>query len=610
MSSKKWFIVFLTSFLIIICGYALFNIIVDPFGLFGDAVFSWYSYDMTRNPRVAKIEYLDRNYKNYDSYVIGCSSTSSMPVEAFNKYFGGSFYNLFMYGADMYDVEKTCEYAIKNYNVKNLFVNVFISNATNYNEGEDKLEEQLHAKVNGNDVGDFYTKYMFLSPEYATDKISSKLEDTYLAQAFDVFNEKTGEYDKKRRDAEPIRSLADYYEAYPEFKNYPYNEISMDEMENALDSVKRIKQLCQENDVNVQFFSTAVYSEHLKCFPKEKVEEFFTKLSEITPFWSFVSNSITDEPRFFYDSTHLRNALGTMAVAKMAGANDIYIPEDFGMYVTNENIDKMLETLWVTDPDTSEYVTRVPVLVYHSIVDKSSQYTEVSKKEFNKQMLAIKLAGFNTVTIDDLINYVEKGTELPKNPICITFDDGYLDNYENAYPILKKYNMKATIFAIGSSIGNEGKYKDTEYESTPHFTYEQAKEMIDSGLISIQSHTYDMHQWSEFESNSNNVRESVVQLEGENEEKYIKALRLDAQKMSEELETNLGVEVKALAYPTGAYSELSSAILKEEGIKVTFSVEEGVNEIVKGLPQSLYALKRFGMYEGVNLLDLLGKVRR
>ena len=114
MSSKKWVIAFIVSFVVIICGYAVFNILVDPFGLFGDAIFSWYSYDMTKNPRVAKIAYLDKNHEKYDSYILGCSATSSLPVESFNKYFGGKFYNLFTYGADMNDVEKTCEYIIDN----------------------------------------------------------------------------------------------------------------------------------------------------------------------------------------------------------------------------------------------------------------------------------------------------------------------------------------------------------------------------------------------------------------------------------------------------------------------------------------------------------------
>ena len=376
-----------------------------------------------------------------------------------------------------------------------------------------------------------------------------------------------------------------------------------------MESIKRIKKLCEENKVNVQFLSTPVYSEHLKCFDKERVKEYYTKLAEITPFWSFVSSSINDEPRFFYDSTHFRNAMGPMIVAKMAGATDVWMPDDFGIYVTNKNVEKMFENLWQIDSDNSEYVSKVPILIYHSVVEKVEKYTEVSIKEFNKHMLAIRLAGFNTITVEDLINYVEKGVDLPKNPICITFDDGYLDNYENAFPILQKYNMKATIFVIGSSVGNEGKYKDTENISTPHFTYEQAKEMIDSGLISIQSHTYDMHQWASFEKEPDALRENILKLNEEEETQYINNLRIDTQKMKEEIKSNLGFEPVAVAYPGGYYDILSGALLVQEGIKATFSIEEGINEVIKGLPQSLYALKRFNMYENINLVELLKRAR-
>lgn len=609
MSSKKWVITFIITFLLIIGGYAAFNILVDPFGLFGDVIYDWYSYDMTINPRAAKIGYLDKNHKNYDSYIIGCSSTSSFPVEALNKYFGGKFYNLFMYGADMLDVEQTCEYIIKNYDVKNLIVNVALSNTSNYDVNNEALHETVHAKVSKTPVLSFLSRYMFLKPEHSLEKIKLSNEDKYLPEAFDVFIPETGAYDKTARDAEPIRSLEDYYEAYPVFTNYPYSELPMDEIDTTVESVKRIKQLCEENDINVQFISAAIYSEHLKCFSEEKVKEFFTKLANVTPYWSFATNSLTDEPRFFYDATHLRNALGTMAVAKMAGANDIWMPDDVGTYVTKDNVSEYIMTLWNTEDNRTEYVAKVPVLMYHSIAKVSSGYTVVSEKEFSKHMTAIKLAGFNTVTVDDLINYVEKGIELPRNPICITFDDGYLDNYEIAYPILKKHNMKATMFVIGSSVGSNGKYKDTEYNAMPHFSYEQAKEMIDSGLISIQSHTYDMHQWEEFEE-SEAARVCVAQLENETEEEYIEVLRKDAQKIKDELHSNLGIDTVAMAYPTGVYNTLSNAILSQEGIKVTFSVEEGVNELVKGLPQSLYSLKRFNMTEGMNLLTLLNKVRR
>ena len=77
--------------------------------------------------------------------------------------------------------------------------------------------------------------------------------------------------------------------------------------------------------------------------------------------------------------------------------------------------------------------------------------------------------------------------------------------------------MKATIFAIGVSIGKDT-YKDTDHAMTPHFGAAEMQEMVDSGLISIQSHTYDMHQWPPFEDGNDRVRETLAQLPGESDE--------------------------------------------------------------------------------------------
>ncbi len=191
MSAKRWCWMFVFSLLLTVTAYALFNIVVDPFGVFGDVFFDWYSYDMTNNPRVAKTTYLDKNHEKYDSYVIGCSSTSSFPVEDLNRYFNAKFYNLIMYGADMLDVEKTSKYIIDNYEVKNLVLNVYITNGSKYDEEEDNITRNLHAKVGEESKISFYSRYMFLNYQYALAKIKAKKEDTYLTKTFDVFNVET-----------------------------------------------------------------------------------------------------------------------------------------------------------------------------------------------------------------------------------------------------------------------------------------------------------------------------------------------------------------------------------------------------------------------------------
>ena len=134
--------------------------------------------------------------------------------------------------------------------------------------------------------------------------------------------------------------------------------------------------------------------------------------------------------------------------------------------------------------------------------------------------------------------------------------------------------------------------------------------MLRSGLISIQSHTFDMHQWAPYED-TDRVRETVSKLPGESDEAFAAALTEDFKRFSSELMEKTGQPTRVLAYPQGAYSVLSEVVLHELGVKVTLSTNaERVNTVVRGLPQSLYALNRFAVDEHTTpaeLLSLLGQ---
>ena len=110
MSSKKWLAAFLATVLALGICVLGFNFLTDPFGVFPGSLWEWPSYEMTINPRTAKLSYLEKHHQEYDSYIIGCSSTSSYPTEQLNEYFDANFYNMIMYGADMLDVEEQFEY--------------------------------------------------------------------------------------------------------------------------------------------------------------------------------------------------------------------------------------------------------------------------------------------------------------------------------------------------------------------------------------------------------------------------------------------------------------------------------------------------------------------
>ena len=609
MSSKKWVLVFLATVFVLAALLAGLNAAVDPFGAFGDRLLSWFSYDETNNPRVAKLSYLEQHHVEYDSYILGCSSTSSFPVDAFNEAFDARFYNLIMYGADMRDCEKITRYLIEHYEVKNLILNVYLDNGLEYDEESDRLTKSLHYKEDPDTSAlSFYTRYLFADPRYALAKLNALRTDTILPQTFDVFDERTGCYDKRVRDAEPIGSAERYLESYPVFADYPHQTLSLPYTEPCMQSVAAIRAMCEEAGVNLTVVAGPVYAAYLKNYQTEDIAAFYRSLAQVTPFWDFSSSSVSCEMRYFYDGTHFRNNVGEMMCARMTGRTDLWLPDDFGTYVTADTPEEYFtDVLSPAALSPDEISAQVPILMYHHLSEDVTNSEMVSPEQFEAQIRALSEAGYTGVSFDELQAYVLRGAPLPEKPVVITFDDGYESNYTLAYPILQKYGMKATIFAIGVSFGKDH-YKDTDYAITPHFGAAEAAEMAASGLISIQSHTYDMHQWPPYESGSA-VRENILPLPGESEEAYVQALTEDFTRSRALLEDAAGQPVDVLAYPAGQYSTLAQVTLQSLGVHVTLSTNPGVNTVVRGLPQTLYAMLRFGITEDVTPEALLDMIR-
>lgn len=124
---------------------------------------------------------------------------------------------------------------------------------------------------------------------------------------------------------------------------------------------------------------------------------------------------------------------------------------------------------------------KIPILLYHKIPTEKSErkeyYMNTTSTQFEKQISGLKDLGYTFITYDDLIKYNNNELALPEYVVLITFDDGYLDNYENAFPIIKRLNIPVTMFVIDNCVGAPG-----------YFSWEQAKEMEDSGLVTIYTH--------------------------------------------------------------------------------------------------------------------------
>lgn len=600
MNSKKWCAVSAAAVLSALAALVIFNIVCDPFGVFGS---KWYSYSETNNPRVAKIEYLKENHNKYDSYIIGCSSTSSYPVEELNKYMDARFYNLIMYGADMHDVEQTVYYVGENYEMKNLVVNIYIANGFDYDYEPDRLTGSMHPAVDGSSEFNFYLKYAMLNPQYSFAKLSAAKNDRYLSESFDVFSEESGEYDKRKRDAEHISDMEDYYSRYPAFADYPVGEYPLSKFSENAESLLRIKNFCAERGINVIFVNAPIYYEYFNCIPREDIERFYTEIAEAVDFWDFSVSSVSLEPRYFYDETHFRNDVGRMALARIFSDESVYVPSDFGKYVTRENVSAHIGGFWGKEFSDLSYTKKLPVLLYHHIAeDAGDNDMIVTPKTLESHLRAISESGFTAVTTDDISAYIERGEDLPERAVLITFDDGYTSNYDYAYPLLKKYGLRGTIFAVGSTFGRDT-YPDTDESIYPHFNYEQMSEMEASGVVEVCSHSYDLHQSPALQSGT--VYEDVLQSDGESDSDYVLRFKNDLSLWEE----TLGKKCTAYAFPHGRSDLFSQALLDECGVRLSFSTAAKSDTLIKGLRASGHALGRYTVTNDMSAEEILALIQ-
>ena len=202
---------------------------------------------------------------------------------------------------------------------------------------------------------------------------------------------------------------------------------------------------------------------------------------------------------------------------------------------------------------------KILVLNYHK-VDNMNISLSVLPKDFDWQMKYLHDHGYNTITPDELYKALTEGGPLPDNPVLITFDDGYRDNYKNAYPILKKYDFKATIFVISSFLGVYPNY----------ITWDQAREM-DADNISIQSHTVD--------------HKSMTDLSDDE-------LRTELVDSKKKIEKELGHQIDYMAYPTGTYNLHIAKLVQEAGYKAAFTIKYG--NVDKA--SNIYALERVPVF--------------
>lgn len=186
----------------------------------------------------------------------------------------------------------------------------------------------------------------------------------------------------------------------------------------------------------------------------------------------------------------------------------------------------------------------VPILIYHRVSDGDTNPATLKVADFDAQMKFLVDDGYHVISPDDLLDAWETDKPLPEKPVVLTFDDGHSDIYRNVFPILQKYNMRATVFIATDKIG----MKD-------YLTWDEARALQNGGFVDFESRTM--------------TGDNLTKLRGDK-------LWNEIYGSKQAIEWALKKPAKFLAYPGGKYTVEAEDTSKEVHFRAGFIEDYGL----------------------------------
>lgn len=236
--------------------------------------------------------------------------------------------------------------------------------------------------------------------------------------------------------------------------------------------------------------------------------------------------------------------------------------------------------------------TRLPILAMHEVEAVPSGKYELSSAAFEYLLSTLKSYGYKTVSLADVLAYIDKGRALPAKPIIISMDDGYQDLYTNAFPLAKKYGFKFTVFLVTGLIGdNEASRKQNEFDAgvrgipaRPMLIWPEIQAMSKSG-IEFQSHL-----WG---------HEIVTDLDAAEITQTLKQSKSD-------IESKLGKACVFVAWPHDESSALAISLLAGAGYRGALRAYGGVEDLSTINLNNILRLNIDGTTNPVNYSSYIG----
>ena len=255
------------------------------------------------------------------------------------------------------------------------------------------------------------------------------------------------------------------------------------------------------------------------------------------------------------------------------------------------------------------------VVGYHEIVPTGALIPNyaVTPAEFEQHINGLIEKGYHFISVDQLIKANERKLQLPPKPILLTFDDGYASFYHYVYPVLKAKKIPAVLAVVGKwlepSSGNV-MFGDEVQNRDKFVTWDQLKEMQQSGLVEIASHSFDLHHGILGNPQGNSepalvTRQYFPHLKRyENDKEYEVRVSTDLKKNNQILQQHGIKSPRVMVWPYGRYNLEAIKIAKKLGMPITLTLDDGPDHVHK----SLAHLNRILVEKKESAQDLLSDI--
>lgn len=265
-------------------------------------------------------------------------------------------------------------------------------------------------------------------------------------------------------------------------------------------------------------------------------------------------------------------------------------------------------------PPTDEKLT---VLSYHEIADPSDalipEYA-VTPTMFVRQIDWLRNNGYNFVSVDDILADKAGRKPLPDKAVLVTFDDGYRSAYDHAWPFLKMLKIPSVVAVVGAWEEDKGTV-DFDGRQIPRdklMSWAQLRELSQSGLVEIGSHTYDLHHGIQGNPQGNMepagaTRRYFPETKSyETEAAYRARVEADLKRSSDVIKERTGKAPRIIAWPYGRYSSALRDMALKLGMPIGLTLDDGAN--VEETP--LWATRRVLVESYMSLLDLQSEINQ